>query len=89
MMCEAELYRDFGNELLIRRQYLGLSQDDVADRLSYFGVDMCRRVYSRVESGQRPLRCHELAVLSIVLNMNMWDYFMRKVGGTSCKPQTL
>ena len=88
-MCEAELYRDLGNELLIRRQYLGLSQDDVLDRLSYLGVDMCQCVYSRIESGTRPLRCHELAALSIVLNMNIFDYLMRKVGGTSCRQRTL
>lgn len=89
MMCEAELYRDLGNELLIRRQYLGLSQDKVVERCSFYGLDICQQIYSAMESGARPLRCHELVVLSIVLEMNMWDYLMRKVGGTSCKPQTL
>ena len=78
MMCEAELYRELGNELLIRRQDLGLSQDDVLDRLACLGVDMCQCVYSRIESGTRPLRCHELAVLSIALGINIYDYLQRK-----------
>jgi transcriptional regulator with XRE-family HTH domain len=65
--------RVFGQNLRQRREELGISQRDLAERMQKWGHNWHQGTVRRVEAGERPARVGELMTLAGILEVGLID----------------
>ena len=64
--------RRLGKRIREYRRQLRLSQDDVVEAASFYGLDLPRESLARIEKGRRPAYPIELVVLARVVNLDLF-----------------
>ncbi len=66
-----EFDKALGRKIRDCRRSLGYSQEKVVQELAFYGVDMFRQIYDRIEKGLRAAYPNELIALAKILNIDL------------------
>ncbi|MFE3125287.1 helix-turn-helix domain-containing protein [Streptomyces hydrogenans] len=72
-----------------RRAELGLSQAELADRVSALGGSMYQQTIAKIESGQRAVRLTEADVIAKALNTGVAEMLSDAIGAPNSSPQDM
>lgn len=56
-----------------------LTQDDIIAQLYFYGINMSRITYSKIENSKYSIRLNELLALSEILNCNDFNLFFEGI----------
>lgn len=73
LIPDAEIGRKVGDT----RTFMGITQNELAERLTAQGLPFYQTTVSRVEEGARPLRLNEAVVVASVLNVPVATFIGR------------
>lgn len=77
-MSDPQLLKDLGKRISMRRKALGLTQEQVAERMN-----VSVQMISNLEQGRKAIRPENLARISTILQVST-DYLL--LGHTACTP---
>lgn len=70
-MAELDFNQQLGRNVARLRAAAGMSQTDLAERLTNWGLSFQQQTVLKVEKGSRPVRAEELYALSVILRVPM------------------
>ncbi|WP_166787032.1 helix-turn-helix domain-containing protein [Cryobacterium sinapicolor] len=79
--------RQVGKEIKAQRINSGLSQSDLAKRMSELGFQMEQSTIAKIENGNRPFRLAELFALSGILNVPETAFLTSSIGEDADYPE--
>ncbi|WP_197287506.1 helix-turn-helix transcriptional regulator [Streptomyces apocyni] len=71
----------FARRLRVIRETLGLSQADLANRITKAGMSMPQQTVARIESGKRSIRLDEAGIISDILQVTLQEMMSDPIEG--------